>query len=65
VVALIGKAIKLARREAYIFGMVVQPDAPTANVLNVVRLEACVMRDGHFAAPFGCTGVAVVSTVTP
>jgi hypothetical protein len=39
VVALIGQAIKLARHEASIFGMVVQPDAPTVNVLNVVQLE--------------------------
>ena len=39
VVALIGQAIKLARHEASIFGMVVQPDAPTVNVLNVVQIE--------------------------
>jgi hypothetical protein len=39
VVALIGQAIKLARHEAAIFGMVVQPDAPPVNVLNVVQIE--------------------------
>jgi len=39
VVALIGQAIKLARHEASIFGMVVQPDAPSVNVLNVVQID--------------------------
>ena len=39
VVALIGQAIKLARHEASIFGMVVQPDAPSVNVLNVVQIH--------------------------
>src|SRR5258708_38232215 len=36
--ALIGQAIKLARHEASIFGMVVKPDAPTDNLLTVVQL---------------------------
>jgi hypothetical protein len=32
-------AIKLARHEASIFGMVVQPDAPAVNILNVVQID--------------------------
>jgi hypothetical protein len=39
VVALVGQAIKLARHEASIFGMGVQPDVPAVNILNVVQLE--------------------------
>ena len=39
VATLVGQAIKLARHEAFIFGMGTQPDVPAVNILNVVQLE--------------------------
>ena len=56
VVALIGQAIRLAHHEASIFGMVVQPDGPTVNVLNVVQLQPATaqrMAELYLARPRG------------